>query len=407
MNRFYYITSIAVFFMLLQSCTGTRRFGTTIERDENNPCQVNMIIQVAIEGTDDDVTMVKNALEDCYGKECFIPCPGDSLKGCKTKITVVVKKYSSLKEDETAGFHYVQMIDDDGLPSNAYLGTPNNGASSGTWRRNQPPGVYCHEVLHFCGLPDKYCSRLYDPVTDSARTELVCDPPPDPNGICCAPSASHTRCSSPCTGHEHDLMANIYTPLSCDNIMDVLKGAGLNNCPPECCASDKTFTRPPDEVYIIPGYYHFGDKNTKFGSIGGSVGYTKQIGTSLGVTIEGGYYLHSDKDNSYKQTSGLMHITGGITYRVTDPPTTEKGISISTHALFGVSRYTQKTNYGGNTLKDDATSLHFNIGAAVDLQLNRSWAVRLLQADYAPTFFYEATQHNYRISAGLVHRLGR
>ena len=78
MNRFYYITSIAVFFMLLQSCTGTRRFGTTIERDENNPCQVNMIIQVAIEGTDDDVTMVKNALEDCYGKECFIPCPGDS-----------------------------------------------------------------------------------------------------------------------------------------------------------------------------------------------------------------------------------------------------------------------------------------------------------------------------------------
>ena len=144
MNRFYYITSIAVFFMLLQSCTGTRRFGTTIERDENNPCQVNMIIQVAIEGTDADVTMVKNALEDCYGKECFIPCPGDSLKGCKTKITVVVKKYSSLKEDETAGFHYVQMIDDDGLPSNAYLGTPNNGASSGTWRRHQPPGVYCH-----------------------------------------------------------------------------------------------------------------------------------------------------------------------------------------------------------------------------------------------------------------------
>jgi len=117
--------------------------------------------------------------------------------------------------------------------------------------------------------------------------------------------------------------------------------------------------------------------------------------------------IYTDKDNSYKQTSGLMHITGGITYRVTDPPTTEKGISISTHALFGVSRYTQKTSFGGNTLKDDATSLHFNIGAAVDLQLNRSWAVRLLQADYAPTFFYESTQHNYRISAGLVHRLGR
>ena len=91
MNRFIYI--LAIGFIFLQSCTGTRRFGTTIERDENNPCQINMIIQVAIQGTADDIKKVRSELEACYNQECFIPCPDDSLKGCKTKITVVVKGY--------------------------------------------------------------------------------------------------------------------------------------------------------------------------------------------------------------------------------------------------------------------------------------------------------------------------
>lgn len=35
-----------VLLLALQSCTTTRRFGTTVERDENNPCQINIVIQV-------------------------------------------------------------------------------------------------------------------------------------------------------------------------------------------------------------------------------------------------------------------------------------------------------------------------------------------------------------------------
>jgi len=276
MNRLIYIIAGGIIF--LQSCTSTRRFGTTIERDENNPCQINMIIQVAIQGTADDVKKVRAELEECYNKECFIPCPNDSMKGCKTKITVVVKGYGELKEDELSAFHYVEMVDNDGLPSNAYLGTPNHGAVSGVWRRNEPYGTYCHEVLHFCGLDDKYCSRLYDPVKDSIKTERVCNPPPDPFGTCCTPHISHTRCSTPCAGHEGNIMGASGVGLSCDNIKDVLKVAELNSCPPECCSSDNTFTRPLPEGYILPGYYHFGDKNYKFGSLGTSIGSTIYIG---------------------------------------------------------------------------------------------------------------------------------
>jgi hypothetical protein len=99
--------------MVIQGCGPSRRFGTTIERDEQNPCLINMIIQVAIQGTDEDVATVKRILEECYNKECFIPCSPDSSKGCKTKISVVVKKFGDLKEDEQNAYHYVLMVDDD------------------------------------------------------------------------------------------------------------------------------------------------------------------------------------------------------------------------------------------------------------------------------------------------------
>ena len=400
MKTLAYIGYLIVFAGLLQSCTTTRRFGTTIERDEKNPCQINMIIQVAIQGTDDDVTMVKNDLENCFSKECFIPCPNDSTKGCLTKISVVVKKYASLSEEEARGYHYVNMLDNDGLPSRAQIGTPNGKPVEGWWRRNEPPGTYCHEVLHFCGLRDKYCARLLDPVTGTMTTERICDPPPEPGaGSCCIPWPGNTRCTVPCEGHEHDMMGASGAQISCENILDVVSSAGLNNCPPECCGSNMTFTRPAAEIFITPGYFHFGDKNTKFGSFGLGLGYTKFVSPSIGITIEGGYYKHTDKQDDLKQNSDLLNLTGGLTYRLGEGRGPSR-ISFTAHALVGISKYVQKTSFAGNSSKTDETSLHFNVGAAMNLRLSRSWTLRVMQADYAPTFFYDATQNNYRLGAG-------
>ena len=403
MKRFLIIISVVIF-ILLQSCTSTRRFGTTIERDENNPCQVNLVIQVAIQGTAEDVKTVRSALEECYNQECFIPCDTDSSKGCMTKITVVVKRFAELNEDERSAFHYVEMVNDDGLPSNAYLGTPNSGAVSGTWRRNQPAAVYCHEVLHFCGLPDKYCSRLYDPVTGAVTVERNCDPPPEPSGgSCCAPTASHTRCSTPCDGHHDDLMGTVSASLSCENIRDVLKGAGLDNCPQECCVTDQTFTRPPPELHVVPGYYHFGDKNLKFGSIGVSIGASKYLGSSLGISVDGGYYNHSEKQNDYQQSEGFMHITGGINYRLPDIFKPSKRFCLTTHFRGGIANWIQKSSFMGNDFKNREQSLHFNLGGSLDMRIHQNWSIRLIQAEYAPTFFFDEMQHNYRLGAGIVY----
>jgi hypothetical protein len=408
MKHIIFSAWIIALFILIQGCTTTRRFGTTVEKDENNPCLINMVIQIGVQGTDADVQKVRTDLEACYGKECFIPCEPDNGKGCKTKITVVVRKWASLSEDEQQGFHYIQMVDDDGLPSNAYIGTPNSGTSSGTWRRNAHPKTYCHEVLHLCGLDDQYCSRLYDPVTNTTVTELTCNPPPDPNGgSCCSPTISNKRCSNPCSGHEHDLMASLEPELSCDNIKDVLKLAGFSKCPQECCSSSTAFQKPPDELYIMPGYLHFGDKSTKFSSIGGAVGYTKYISPSVGLTLDAGYYTHTEKDNSFKETSGLLNITAGITYLPGNQLKSHSGFTVSTHAMASISSYMQKSTYAGNSYSNNDVSFHFNVGAALNMKLNQSLGIRLLQADYAPTFFYNTTQHNFRLSAGIFYYIPR
>jgi hypothetical protein len=59
MKRVLFFIYFIAFLMVIQGCGPSRRFGTTIERDEQNPCLINMIIQVAIQGTDADVAMVR------------------------------------------------------------------------------------------------------------------------------------------------------------------------------------------------------------------------------------------------------------------------------------------------------------------------------------------------------------
>jgi hypothetical protein len=403
MNRILPYTLLLAW--LFQSCTGTRRFGTTIERDENNICQTNMVLQIGIQGTDADVTAVRTSLESCFEEECFTPCPDDSTKGCINKVKIVVKKWGDIKDEEQVGFHYVQMINDDGFPSTAYLGKPNVSTpeESCTWRRNAFGNTYCHEVLHLCGLNDRYCSRIYDPVLDSVITEVTCDPPPDPGGNCCLPAPGQRRCSTHCPGYENDIMGNSWNPLTCVNIKDVLTRAGFGDCPEACCKSGKTFTRPPDKYYIMTGLLYFGEKENKFGTLGIGAGYTHPIGgKGFGITIEAGGYIKTEKEEDVKQKNQLIRIGAGINYTI--PP---KGpVSFNTHILGGVLLHTRKQILPSETYTDKASAICINAGASLDLKAGSTISVRAVQVDIMPSFFGEKVQTNFRVSTGVVINLG-
>lgn len=402
MNRLFLSVLILTGYFLLQGCA-PQNHANTIVRDKDNVCIIRIIVQLGIEGTDDDVAAVTAQMEECFKSECFIPCESDKEKGCKVTMIAIVKKWSSLTEDEKWTFHQVTMVDEDGLPSFANIGRANSGNSFGTWRRNAHTHTYCHETMHLLGLPDRYCSRLFNAVDGSTSVENRCDPPPDPGQDCCTPRASYTRCSSPCAGHDHDLMGSLEPGLSCENIKDVLSKAGFGNCPDECCSSPYTF----HEFFVGPSYLHFGDKEVKFGAYGATLEYTYPLSTKVGLMIDGGYYQQTDKEDDFKQKNSIYTLSGGISYKPNLFGINSK-LDLSTHALLGVANYKVKSEFGGSgSTSNSETSLSANLGVALNYKLNNKFDIRLMQVDYIPTFFAEATQNNYRLSVGLEMNFGK
>jgi opacity protein-like surface antigen len=75
------------------------------------------------------------------------------------------------------------------------------------------------------------------------------------------------------------------------------------------------------------------------------------------------------------------------------------------HALFGVTRTDLNyfTTAGRINQRDSAFAMA--LGGGLDLRVNDNLAVRLFQTDYLLTRFDSDTQHNFRVSTGLVLRL--
>ncbi len=83
-----------------------------------------------------------------------------------------------------------------------------------------------------------------------------------------------------------------------------------------------------------------------------------------------------------------------------------KRVSPYVHALFGVMR-TDLTFFdptGKVSQRDSAFAMA--LGGGVDIKVVDKLAVRLFQADYVLTRFNDDNQNNFRVSTGLVLRLG-
>jgi opacity protein-like surface antigen len=70
------------------------------------------------------------------------------------------------------------------------------------------------------------------------------------------------------------------------------------------------------------------------------------------------------------------------------------------HGLVGVSHGTSSPGFSD-------TVLGFALGGGVDLKWTDRISLRLVQADYLGTRYGDATQNNFRLSAGLVFHFGK
>ena len=76
------------------------------------------------------------------------------------------------------------------------------------------------------------------------------------------------------------------------------------------------------------------------------------------------------------------------------------------HVLLGAARQNFSLRTASGTLKSDDAAFAMAIGGGLDATVHPNLAIRLFQTDYVLTRFNDDSQHNFRISTGLVLRLG-
>ncbi len=76
------------------------------------------------------------------------------------------------------------------------------------------------------------------------------------------------------------------------------------------------------------------------------------------------------------------------------------------HVLLGAARSHTSTFGTLGRVKFDDSAFAMAVGGGLDAKVHDRLAVRLFQADYVLTRFNDDSQHNFRLSTGLVLRLG-
>jgi hypothetical protein len=113
----------------------------------------------------------------------------------------------------------------------------------------------------------------------------------------------------------------------------------------------------------------------------------------LGVAIDlSGHYTHEMEEFNFM-------IGPQYTYEW-------KGMKFYGHGLFGKAR-DRLLQVGTTQLEPSFLSKAVAFGGGVDLPLKGRFSVRPIQADYLITKEFGVSQHNIRLSTGLVYRFGK
>ena len=175
----------------------------------------------------------------------------------------------------------------------------------------------------------------------------------------------------------------------------------------------QTPAQPKNEFFA--GYsFHSADINTltidphRTPQNGVNLEYTRNLTRHIGLTGDASAHFHRETHSTgmgaFSSQRDQYFLLGGLQLK----PGNEKRLQPFAQALFGVSLFrgfTADIRPSGNVYTyDDATSFAMALGGGLDVRVSKRIAVRLVQADYTPTFFGSGRQDNFRISTGIVFR---
>ncbi|MGC2696650.1 MAG: hypothetical protein WA738_12765 [Candidatus Angelobacter sp.] len=139
------------------------------------------------------------------------------------------------------------------------------------------------------------------------------------------------------------------------------------------------------------------------------------INRLLGVVADfGGYYGSPTKGTTFKPANCVL-CTGNATATLHDMHTFTFGpqlslrshdLTVFAHGLFGGARIREDMDFFGPLPKISTTPFAMILGGGVDVPLSSRWIVRV-QPDFFTTKILDRRQNNFRLSTGLVFRLGQ
>ena len=181
-----------------------------------------------------------------------------------------------------------------------------------------------------------------------------------------------------------------------------------------CVAMAQTPADYPKNEFFVGYSYHSADINTltidpdRRGQNGINLAYTRNIRPNVGLVVDMSAHFYRDTRSTgvgtFSSQRDQYFVLGGVQFKARN----SRRVQPFAHALVGASLFrgftSNSTGAGIVYTFDDATSLAMVLGGGVDVRLSKRIDLRLVQADYSPTFFGSGRQNNIRLSFGIVFK---
>jgi opacity protein-like surface antigen len=182
-----------------------------------------------------------------------------------------------------------------------------------------------------------------------------------------------------------------------------------------CCApfslAQQADEYPKNEVFV--GYsYQSADVNSltpdpgRAGLQGVNLEYTRNINSVVGITADFSGHVRRETftigTGEFRHDREQYNLLGGVQFKARN----RSRATPFAHALLGGALFRGFSAVllpSSNTFFfDDAKSFAMAFGGGLDIRAGRRINVRIVQADYNPTFFGQGRQNNFRLSFGVV-----
>ena len=163
-------------------------------------------------------------------------------------------------------------------------------------------------------------------------------------------------------------------------------------------ASLTAMAQDTPKAELFGGYSYAGE-----GSRGFDASIAGNVNSYFGLVADiGGQYTRIEEEG-VKETNRTNSFLFGPRFSLRR----NKRVTLFAHALFGASHVRSEATELGQAFTFSDTGFGTALGGGLDVRVNDKMAIRVVQVDYLRRRFFDQTQNEGRLVAGVVFRFGK